>query len=384
MTNLVNQPIEWVDTDDQLEECCLSWQGKKLLAIDTEFMRSQTYYPKAGLIQVNDGYVNVLIDPLKISNFKPFADILTDADTVKALHSCSEDLEVISHLMGVYPESLFDTQLAAAFCGYGFSVGYGNLVKLVLNEELPKEETRSDWLQRPLSQSQVQYAAMDVEHLYLLAHCLVQELTKLERLSWVIEESNAIPQLVQANSEPENSYQRVKSAWKLNQRQLFTLMHLCAWRENVAKRRNIPRNRVVKEHTLFDIAQSLPKHISQLRKLNGLNERTIKIDGQTLVDIANKARELDEALLPPCLPRPLSGDNKVLLHSMKEEVENRALELNVAPELLVRKKDYEFILNSSSPEEKKYRLPEGFSDWRRQVIADQLIHKLNTMTSESE
>lgn len=176
--DLVKQPIIWVDNDDQLEQVCESWMELNMIAVDTEFMRSQTFYPIAGLIQVNDGERNYLIDPSAIQDFFPLVDIFDNENILKVLHSCSEDLEVFQHTFGCVPKNILDTQIAAAFVGHSYSLGFANLARDVLNVDLPKGETRSDWLQRPLSVAQIQYAAMDVEYLYILATELIASLKK--------------------------------------------------------------------------------------------------------------------------------------------------------------------------------------------------------------
>lgn len=147
------KPIQWVNSDEALAEVCQAWLSLPVIAVDTEFMRTDTYYPKPALIQVFDGKANTLIDPLVTTQLEPLAAVLTSSEVVKVFHACSEDLEVFSCLLGAVPAPLFDTQIAAAFCGLGFSRGYAALVEELLQIKLFKEETRSDWLQRPLTQA---------------------------------------------------------------------------------------------------------------------------------------------------------------------------------------------------------------------------------------
>ena len=157
--------IHWIRDDVSLAQHCAAWQQLPFVALDTEFMRVDTFYPIAGLLQVGDGERAYLIDPLLIRDWQPFAALLENPALLKVLHACSEDLEVLLRLTGSLPAPLFDTQLAAAYLNLGFSMGYSRLVQAVLGIELPKGETRSDWLQRPLSETQVSYAAEDAVHL---------------------------------------------------------------------------------------------------------------------------------------------------------------------------------------------------------------------------
>ena len=161
------EPI-WVDDKATLDSLCASWMQQARIAIDTEFMRSSTYYPHAGLIQVGDGKGCYLIDPLAIDDLSSLAVLMTHPATVKVIHSCSEDLEVFRFLLGVVPSPLMDTQIAAAYANMGFSLGYAALINDQLGIALDKGETRSDWMQRPLSQSQLHYAALDVAYLLIV------------------------------------------------------------------------------------------------------------------------------------------------------------------------------------------------------------------------
>ena len=157
--------IHWICDNDSLGQHCAEWQQLPFVALDTEFMRVDTFYPIAGLIQIGDGVRAYLIDPLTIDNWQPLAALLENPAVIKVVHACSEDLEVLLRLTGSLPVPLFDTQLAAAYLNLGFSMGYSRLVQAVLDIDLPKGETRSDWLQRPLSETQVSYAAEDAVHL---------------------------------------------------------------------------------------------------------------------------------------------------------------------------------------------------------------------------
>lgn len=175
--------IHWIRDDQTLAEHCQSWRELPFVALDTEFMRVDTFYPKAGLIQVGVGEHAYLIDPLLIGDWQPLADLLDDTAVVKVLHACSEDLEVLLRLTGKLPQPLFDTQLAAGYLNIGFSMGYSRLVQEVLGLDLPKGETRSDWLQRPLSDTQVSYAAEDAVHLAELFSALRPKLSD-DKYAW--------------------------------------------------------------------------------------------------------------------------------------------------------------------------------------------------------
>lgn len=384
--DLVKQPIHWISTVEELEECCERWQSKKLLAVDTEFMRSQTYYPIAGLIQVNDGEANYLIDPTTIDDFSPFAEILVDDDIIKAIHSCSEDLEVFYHSFGFLPTRLLDTQIAGAFVNLGYSMGFARMVDNVLGVELPKTETRSDWLQRPLSVAQQHYAALDVEYLYLLAGKLLTDLKEKNRLEWVFDEGKTIVKNFNDNLDPKLSYLRHKSAWKLNPKQLAVFQSLCEWRELAAQKRDKPRNRIVKENTLFAMAQKKPKHVSQLRNYEGMSERVIRSDGEYVIRLIERASKIEVSDLPFALPKPLSSSENKRVKALRAEVQQVADSIGIASEILARKKEYDFIVRDYLARG-EWSYPEGFPKWRQELLSDlidQTIRKAPEDEVESE
>lgn len=369
--SLVKQPIIWVEKNEHLERVCEYWLNKPMLAFDTEFMRSSTYYPIAGLIQVNDGEKNYLIDPTTIDDFYPLIDIIDNDNIIKVLHSCSEDLEVFHYAFGCLPNNIIDTQIAGAIMGLGYSIGYANLVRLVLNIDLPKSETRSNWLQRPLSQSQLHYAAIDVEYLYQLARYAIEHMSASNRLDWARQDSRTIVQNFFVNQDPDRSHLRFKSAWKLNSRQLASLIKLSRWREDLAQEKNVPRNRILKESSIFSIAQKAPKHISQLKSFEGLNERMVRTNGNKIIEIVETAYKIPEDELPSRLPSPLASEERTLLGSLKTKVAEVASELTVPSELLAKKKDYEYLLHGRRRGD--VQMPPNFAGWRKEVIGNTLL-----------
>ncbi len=166
----------WIEDDATLAEHCQRWSQLDHIALDTEFIRERTFYPIAALIQINDGKQNYLIDPTIIDDLLPLRDLLSRSETIKVMHSCSEDLEVFSCLLDCHVEPLADTQIAAAVLGISPAIGYANLCKELLDVDLDKGETRSNWLNRPLTESQCHYAALDVEHLLPLFDILIDRL----------------------------------------------------------------------------------------------------------------------------------------------------------------------------------------------------------------
>ena len=366
------EPI-WVDNNDVLAELCDVWSQQAAIAVDTEFMRVSTFYPIAGLIQIGDGKGCYLIDPLAITDFAPLAALFINPAVTKVLHACSEDLEVFKSLLGVIPAPLFDTQVAASFAGYGFSIGYAGLIKATLEIELSKGETRSDWLQRPLSQSQLKYAALDVGYLLIAYGKLLLELQALERIDWVLADCAKFNNPASPEYMQNNAYLKVKSGWKLSSRELAVLKALSLWRERVARERDIPRNRLMKERALWELAKRKPKKESLLFNIEGLLPRVIYRDGEDILAQVQLGLALDAADLPARLPMPLPLDQTDLLKALKVEVRSLAERLELPAEVLVRKKDYEFIIRSGI-NGGNYQLPDNLLDWRQGLVGDLLLN----------
>ena len=366
--------IQWIRDDQSLAEHCRNWHELPFVAVDTEFMRVDTFYPKAGLIQIGDGQRAFLIDPLLIGNWQPLAELLEDNGVVKVLHACSEDLEVLLRLTGKLPQPLFDTQLAAGYLNLGFSMGYSRLVQEVLGIELPKGETRSDWLQRPLSDTQVSYAAEDAVHLAELFSQLRPRLSE-DKYAWVLEDGAELVAQLRREVEPESLYRDVKLAWKLAPQQLAVLRELCAWREREARNRDVPRNRILKEHSLWPMARSQPNNLSALAKIDEMHPRTIRQDGEFLIQLIKRAASLPPEQWPPALPEPLPIEAAGILKRLRAIGQAEGERLGIAPELMLRKKALEALLKSGYPNG-PYQLPDSLRGWRRERMGQALLDSL--------
>jgi ribonuclease D len=370
----IHHPV-YVDNNQQLQHLCEQWRHCSVLVLDTEFIRTDTFYPIAGLIQLSDGEGCFLIDPLVIDDFSPFAELLINESIVKVLHSCSEDLEVFDRLLGVIPKPVYDTQIAAALAGYGFSLGYQKLVDEMLQVHVAKGETRSNWLQRPLSGSQIHYAALDVVYLYQVYERLTEKLQLLERDSWCQEECEKLVSKYAEGNGLGDYYLKVKSAWKLSPLQLNCLRELTIWREQQARDKNRPRNRILKDRACFDIAQRQPSKIHELAAVEELSHGAVRKMGDVLLEIVKEASQIDHKDFPPRMPKPLPPAAGGTLKSLKTIVRLRAEHLNLPPELLVKKKDYESLLRSGF-NSGEYCLPKELRGWREGVIGEELLASL--------
>ncbi|WP_439888080.1 ribonuclease D [Pseudomonas sp. MBLB4123] len=363
--------IHWILDDASLARHCADWRALPFVALDTEFMRVDTFYPIAGLLQVGTGERAYLIDPLQIADWRPFAALLEDPAVVKVLHACSEDLEVFQRLTGSLPTPLFDTQLAAGYLNLGFSMGYSRLVQAVLNIELPKGETRSDWLQRPLSDTQISYAAEDVLHLAEIYAALQQRLSP-QKNAWVLEDGAELVANLGREIDPDELYREAKLAWKLSRQQLAVLRVLCAWRERQARARNQPRNRIIREHSLWPLARTQPDNLVALARIEDMHPKTVRQDGETLLQLIEEAAATPPAAWPEALPEPLPVEASGLLKKLRAIGQRQAERLDIAPELMLRKKTLEALLKSGYPDG-PYELPDALRGWRRELMGQALL-----------
>ena len=366
--------IQWILDDASLARHCAEWRQLPYVALDTEFMRVDTFYPIAGLLQVGDGQRAYLIDPLEVKDWTPFAELLEDCAVTKVLHSCSEDLEVFQRLTGALPAPLFDTQLAAGYLGIGFSMGYSRLVQEVLSIELPKGETRSDWLQRPLSETQVSYAAEDAVHLAELYQALQPKLPA-DKLAWLLEDGAELVSNLRREIDPDEAYLDAKLAWKLSPQQLAVLRVLCAWRERQARARNQPRNRILREHSLWPLARFQPDNTVALARIEDMHPRTVRQDGETILRLIREAAALPPEQWPEALPMPLPIEAGALLKKLRAVGQREAERLHMAPELMLRKKSLEALLKSGFPNG-PWTLPDNLRGWRRELMGQALLDEL--------
>ncbi len=364
------KPIHWIQTESALEAQCALWKSVPLLAVDTEFMRTDTFFPIPALIQVHDGAGSYLLDPLQLKDLSAFIEVLRSEAVIKVMHSCSEDLEVFHHLTGELPGKVIDTQIAAALCGYGFSVGYANLVEKLLGVSLPKGETRSDWLQRPLTPAQETYAALDVEFLFVLAGQLLTRLGELDRLAWLDHEYRVMTQRFHEMRHPDKASERLKGGWKLKGRAVVALQGLARWRESEARSRDIPRGRVLSDSALYDLAGRMPANTSQLHGIEDIHASTIRRFGEQIIAILDEARAVEEDSLPDSqIPPPLDSQQRAIVKKLREQIARVAEQSGIAPELIAKRSDYEYMARAiGKGASGDLLLPPSMAAWRAEAI----------------
>ena len=371
---------QMIESDRELAELLSQAGDCSAVIVDTEFMRRNTFYPQVALLQLcfDGGALDgraLLIDPLELSDTEPLKELLTRPDLVKVLHSASEDLEVFQRWLGVLPEPLFDTQRAAALLDLGFGLGYRGLVQLLCDVDLPKGETRSDWLQRPLTQSQCEYAAQDVTWLLPVWRELETRCREQGKFDWVLSDG-ADAVRTSRNNGVQGYHQRIKNAWKLDARQLGALMAVCEWREATAREKDKPRSWIIDDKACLQLAQQRPASLGALRAGVELPPPAMRRYGNELLQVIAEQETVPESDLPETMPRPLDARQRDLVKKLKSRAREIGAELGTAPEVLLQSGDYELLVRSVIDE--IGTIPAHWQGWRRERVIDPLREVLAT------
>ena len=364
-----------IETAPDLAEVCNRWQALEAIGVDTEFVRERTFYPGLGLIQIGDGSACYLIDPVAISDLEPLRAVLSDSNVVKIFHSCGEDLEVLHHRFGEFPQAVFDTQGAAAFAGLGSSLGYARLVSAMFDVEVPKDKTRTNWLRRPLSDAQQAYAALDVAYLIPAYTRLRGRLQDLRRETWAREELKPLFDVKRFLPDPEDAYLRIGVRRSLGPRQLAVLRSLATWRENQARRQNLPRNFVLREKALIDVARRQPATPKALSTIPSLQPSELRRHGQILIRHVQRALNLPSAKLPRPEPALDLRPYQSKVQKLRALVGQIAEELSLPPELIATRKTIEKLVRRVVTD-REPALPRELRGWRREPVGQRLLESL--------
>lgn len=375
----VNAPAPlWIDNDALLARHCESWRRCDAIAVDSEFIRRDTYYPAPALLQICDGAEVALIDPLAINDWQPFAALMADANCVKVLHSASEDIEVFSRLGCVEFAALFDTQIAAPLCGLDAGMGYQRLVNALLGVELDKAATQTNWLQRPLTQQQMHYAVDDVWFLLQVYRQLVQRLDALQRTAWAIEETQSRLRDIATQVDADLCYHRVERGWQLKPAQQHRLQRLCAWRERTAREQDRPRKWLLPDHAMMEMAQQVPHSAAQLATIDGIDPASLRRHGaEWLKLLADKATSDEELWLPP-----LSREERDLLSKLRQHVDRFCTEQQLPAALMLRKDEAIEVIRTAH--EGEWQWHDTMPAWRRVLLQPVIASWLATGAGTQE
>ena len=280
---------QFIDDEKTLPEVCQQFLNSSWIAVDTEFERVSTYYPELCLIQLCNGIETIIVDPLTINNMAPLYDLLYQQNIIKVFHSARQDLELFFHIKGKVPTPLFDTQLAAVVLGYVKGIGYGNLIRAVLNIDLEKGHARTDWKKRPLSEEQLKYAADDVIYLGKVYEIFRDQL-KDKNLNALNEQHAALCRKETYLPDLDKLWKKIFAARRLNSNKQEVVRKLVAWREKIAQEKNRPRKWIVPDHALVEMAKRLPNSKEELLEIDKIGQKTVDRYGDVLLAIIHEVK----------------------------------------------------------------------------------------------
>ncbi len=357
----MNQPsagYRLVSDQSGLEQRCQNWLTVPQLAIDTEFVRTRTYFAQLGLIQVSDGQEIWLVDATSVVDWAPLAAVFGSESVTKIIHAGGEDLPLLERVCGAMPRPVCDTQVAATLAGIGGNLSYQNLVSRLLDIHVDKGQTRSDWLRRPLSEKQLHYAADDVRYLLRCNDLLEQELNSMDRVDWWLGECSHL--LDSASAEPgvADIYARFGRTWSMDAEQRSRLWRLCEWREETASARDLPRNWLLKNNVISTLATRPVTSVGALNRVDGVDARTVRRHGRELLELL--ALPVMEPP-PDKAPEPLNQTERTRLKALKVALSERAEALSIPPDFLATRRDLEQVARGITTQD-------VFGGWRAEVL----------------
>lgn len=358
---------DWfVQHPEQLGELAERLRASPYVAVDTEFMRTSTYYARLCLVQVATEDVVACVDPLAL-DIQPLLDVLYAPGRVKVLHSAGQDLEVFHDIRRDVPRPLYDSQIAAAMLGHPLQIGYAGLVQAMLGVELDKSHARTDWARRPLSSEQVQYAGDDVRYLREVYHRQGEALAAAGRATWAAEEFEALGDPAPFAFAPQQQWKRFRGIEKMEPRNLQVLRALAAWREDRARAYDKPRRWILADTSALEIARRIPDTLDELAKVRDLEPGTVKRRGRELLAV------VEAALLEPEGEWPVLEAHRQLTPAQDKRVKRmmdflalRAQTLNLPAALLSSRRDLERLVAGDD----NVPIMQG---WRREVAGNDLL-----------
>ena len=338
--------------------------SERRIGLDTEFMREKTFYPQLCLVQIATAEGIYCADPMGGGELDSFWCRLMKCEWV--VHSARQDIEVLFHTSDRMPGTIFDTQIAAGLLGFAPQLGYAGLVEELFGVALAKSHTRADWTQRPLPAAALEYAAEDVEYLLPAYEELSRQLAKLGRLGWAEEDSAYLLRPSLYKGDPRHAVDRLKGARNLRGRARAAATRLASWRESEAERSDRPRQGIIKDAVLLEIASTGPEDQESLAAIRGLAPRTLRRAANVLLQILAAARDDNVEYEPP--PR-LKEKYKAVLEDMQAAVSTCAEELGIAAEIIAPRKELAAALHSD-------RQSRVFTGWRREMVGGRLLEIL--------
>ena len=368
---------DYIDSNEMLAHFCASLNAATYCVIDTEFIRESTYYPELALIQIGSGDRFACIDPLAISEFTPLAELLDKNSLLKVFHSSSQDLEILYQKFGRVPTPVFDTQLAAAVLGYSHQISYADLVQQITGVTLEKKHTRANWMRRPLSQDELDYAMDDVRYLLAVYEALDESLESSRRYGWLEKDLSAMSDPANYQVDMAQLWKRLKGVQKLKGEKLQIASELAQWREALAQRQNRPRRWIVKDEVIVEIARHKPADIESLSRIRDLSNKTVNRHGDKLLQIVAHAMRVDATQWPQHDKQTNLDKQQLALGDCLMALCRVIADQNqIALVTLATRKDIDNLLLN----QKSSRLTQG---WRFTMAGEQLLEFIHGQSSIS-
>ena len=353
-----------VTTTADLAELCRELAKSDYVTFDTEFMREHTFWPELCLVQLATDDHEALVDPLADGiSLEPLFDLLRDESILKVVHSGRQDLEIFHNLGKLVPAPIFDTQIAAMVCGFGESVSYANLVQRYCSQSIDKSSQFTDWRRRPLRDKQLHYALGDVTHLRIIYKALQSELERTGRAHWLTEEMQILSSPATYEQKPEDAWKRLKMRVR-TPRAVAIMMEVAAWRERTAQGTNVPRNRVMKDDGIYEIANQAPKNVQELGELRSVSKGLANSrKGEGILKAVKAGQERDLSDVPqPRRGKPPSAETLAIADLLKVLLKGICAKNAVAPKLIASADDLEKIALRDDAD-----VP-ALSGWRREMF----------------
>lgn len=368
-----------IETSNAMDELVLQLSKEKVVAVDTEFFRETTYYPKLALVQIATHSVVACIDPLAFDAKPALKKILCDKNITKIFHSCSQDMEVLFYYLNEIPTPIYDTQIANALLTDHHQIGYASLVENELNIQLDKSQTRTNWLQRPLTEKQIQYAGDDVLYLYQLHQILEKKLHDTCRQSWFDEESKKLichEDDIQVTT--DTLWKRVKGATKLNREKLVMVQAIAEWRERIAQQKDKTRRRALPDNLVIQLASEQTINSDVLNQIISSQYDISSKDKEQLLATIKLAESAPKDSRPDNRFTVLDGNQKLLLKAIQSHVNEKADELHISSAMLCSRKDIEQLIllmaNNRSTDKQAVQIKLNIMQgWRLHCIGENLI-----------
>lgn len=341
--------IEYIDKPEQIPSLCHKIQTQSWIALDTEFLREKTYYPIFCLLQIATPEWVACVDPIALPDLSQLLATINNPKIIKVLHACRQDLEIFYQIMGKVISPVFDTQIAAPLLGFQENVGYAPLVASLLQVDLPKTHTRTDWSTRPLSQAQMQYAADDVIYLCKIYRVMRQQLIDLKRLLWLEKDFELLENVDLYHLAPKNAWLKIKGKNRLTTKQLVVAQALATWREETAQQKNKPKNWLLRDDVLLELAILKPTTETELYKIRGIQSPTVRHYGNTICQLIIQTKDLpitvsiDKTTTQARLIKKTQAQEAVL-DVLTAIVRMRAFENSINPAVLASRKNLQKLL----------------------------------------